>query len=181
MVDSVKLALSVATAAHRHQKRKYTGEPYIYHCQEVVSILMTIGAINDMLAAGWLHDVLEDAPITAHDLSNHFSEEIVRLVVELTDVSRPSDGNRAKRKAKDRDALAKASNDAKTIKCADVISNTSSIRDHDSKFATVYLEEKQLLMPVLVGADQRLWYATHALAHRAGSGHPALHWRHGVL
>jgi hypothetical protein len=44
-------------------------------------------------------------------------------------------------------------NDLVTIKCADLISNTSSIVKHDPKFAEVYLEEKRLLLDVLTKAD----------------------------
>jgi hypothetical protein len=43
-----------------------------------------------------------------------------------------------------------------TIKCADIISNTSSIVMHDPAFARVYLEEKRLLLERLTEADPRL-------------------------
>lgn len=43
-----------------------------------------------------------------------------------------------------------------TIKCADLISNTSSIVLHDPKFAVTYLEEKRLLLEALTQADHRL-------------------------
>ena len=43
-----------------------------------------------------------------------------------------------------------------TIKCADLISNTSSIVDHDRVFAKVYLAEKRLTLEVLTAADPRL-------------------------
>ncbi len=43
-----------------------------------------------------------------------------------------------------------------TVKVADIVSNTSSIVQHDPKFAEVYLDEKSLLLDVLTGADPRL-------------------------
>ena len=65
-------------------------------------------------------------------------------------------GNRAQRKAASRNRLASASAEIQTIKCADLISNTASIVQHDAKFAEIYLEEKRLLLDVLAKADGRL-------------------------
>jgi hypothetical protein len=79
------------------------------------------------------------------------------LVEQLTDVSRPEDGNRAKRKAIDRAHTAKASPEAKTIKLADLIDNTRSIVELDPGFAKIYLVEKVLLLEVLQEGDAGLW------------------------
>jgi hypothetical protein len=65
-------------------------------------------------------------------------------------------GNRAERKAAGRVRLAAAPGWVQTIKCADLISNTSSIVMHDPQFAGVYLEEKRLLLDVMDGADPGL-------------------------
>ncbi len=65
-------------------------------------------------------------------------------------------GNRAERKAASRERLSRAAGWVQTIKCADLISNTSSIVQHDPKFAVTYLEEKRLLLDVLTNADSRL-------------------------
>ncbi|GAG42563.1 unnamed protein product, partial [marine sediment metagenome] len=40
--------------------RKYTGEPYINHPKEVVEIIKTVDHTDEMLAAAWLHDTVED-------------------------------------------------------------------------------------------------------------------------
>ena len=55
-----------------------------------------------------------------------------------------------------RERLARAPGWVQTIKCADLISNTSSIVKHDPVFAKTYLEEKRLLLDVLTMADKRL-------------------------
>lgn len=74
----------------------------------------------------------------------------------MTDVSRGHPGRRAERKALDRAHLAGAPDEAQTIKCADLIDNTSSIVAHDPAFARVYLEEKRALLEVLTRADPTL-------------------------
>lgn len=159
-MDIVEKARVFATAAHAAvaQLRKYTNEPYIVHPAEVVSIVsMTEGVTAEMLAAAWLHDVVEDTGVTIETIRSIFGEEIAELVGWLTDVSRPEQGNRATRKAIDRAHTAMASAEAQTIKLADLISNCTSIVEHDADFAKTYLEEKRLLLEVLTKGNKELW------------------------
>lgn len=153
-------ALHYAAQAHANQRRKYTNEPYINHCIEVAHILMEYGIDSvEMLSAAVLHDVVEDTPVTIEEVRLVFGAKIAEMVSDLTDVSRPSDGNREIRKAIDREHTAKASIRAKTIKLADLISNTRTIAQFDHSFAKVYLAEKALLLPLLANAQQGLWLA----------------------
>jgi (p)ppGpp synthase/HD superfamily hydrolase len=154
-IDIVEKARIFATAAHAAtgQIRKYTGEPYIVHPAEVADLVRYVGGTDSMLAAAWMHDVLEDTQVNADLMRSEFGDEITDLVLWLTDVSKPTDGNRATRKALDRLHTAAAPAEAQTIKLADLISNTKSIRAHDPNFAKVYIEEKKLLLEVLTKGD----------------------------
>ena len=67
------------------------------------------------------------------DITREFGPKIAKLVVELTDVSKPEDGNRKTRKAIDRDKLAGVSAEAQTIKYADLTSNGRDIGQNDPK------------------------------------------------
>lgn len=152
MSSLVYKAQIYAQAAHGAvgQKRKYTGEPYIVHPAEVVQILQAAGVWQpDVLAAAWLHDVLEDTQVDPEDLRQVFGYTVARLVSELTDRSTQADGNRAERKRIDREHTALACPEAKSVKLADLISNTRSIVENDPNFARVYLKEKALLLEVL--------------------------------
>ena len=165
-MDIVDKARVFATAAHAAaaQLRKYTNEPYIVHPAEVFSIVSTVdGATEDMLAAAWLHDVVEDTGVTNEVIREMFGEKVAELVGWLTDVSRPEQGNRATRKAIDRAHTAMASAQAQTIKLADLISNCSSIKEHDEAFAKIYFEEKRLLLEVLSKGDKILYERAKAL------------------
>lgn len=155
----VDRALNFARAAHDGvgQVRKYTGLPYWQHPVEVALIVQSVEHNDDMLAAALLHDVVEDTPYTVADIESEFGSSIANLVDWLTDVSQPSDGNRAIRKAMDRQHTAKAPADAKTIKLADLLSNLQSIVDHDPNFARVYLVEMAELLPVLKSGNRQLW------------------------
>jgi hypothetical protein len=110
-----------------------------------------------MIAAAWLHDIVEDTPATFDDIEREFGEDVMLLVKELTDVSKPGDGNRATRKAIDRHHLSKSYARAKTIKLADIIDNCADICRHDPKFGRVYLAEVQSLLEVLHGGDPALY------------------------
>lgn len=154
----VEKARVFATAAHTAcgQLRKYTYEPYIVHPAEVVSIVSTVPHTDAMLAAAWLHDVVEDTGVTIETIRAEFGEEVAELVGWLTDVSRPEQGNRATRKAIDRAHTAMAPAQAQTVKLADLISNTRSIMEHDETFAKTYLAEKKLLLEVMTKGDPEL-------------------------
>jgi len=155
-MDIEQLALDFATAAHTGQKRKYTGEDYIVHPMEVAEIVKTVVHTPEMIAAALLHDVVEDTDASLEDILHRFGSAVADLVRDLTDVSQPEDGNRATRKALDRAHTAQASAAAKTIKLADLISNSRSIVEFDPKFAKVYLKEKALLLDVLTEGDEIL-------------------------
>lgn len=158
-MDVVRKAQVYAMAAHAavSQKRKYTGEPYIVHPAEVASIVASVpGSTPDMVAAAWLHDVIEDTGCTFTDVHMAFGIDIATLVGWLTDVSKPEDGNRAKRKAMDREHTAQAPAEAQTIKLADLISNSRSIMAHDPEFAKTYLAEKRMLLEVMTKGDRGL-------------------------
>jgi (p)ppGpp synthase/HD superfamily hydrolase len=158
-MELVEKARVFATAAHASaaQLRKYTNEPYIVHPREVARIIGTVPHSYEMLAAAWLHDVVEDTGVTLEVIRDEFGNDVATLVGWLTDVSRPEQGNRATRKAIDRAHTAMAPADAQTIKLADLISNCTSIVEHDSTFAKTYLEEKRLLLEVLTKGDRELW------------------------
>jgi (p)ppGpp synthase/HD superfamily hydrolase len=164
-MEIVEKARVFATAAHAAaaQLRKYTNEPYIVHPREVAQIVGTVPHSYEMLAAAWLHDVVEDTGVTIETIRAEFGADVAELVGWLTDVSRPEQGNRATRKAIDRAHTAMASKDAQTIKLADLISNCTSIVEHDADFAKTYLEEKRLLLEVLTKGDRELFERAKAI------------------
>jgi (p)ppGpp synthase/HD superfamily hydrolase len=164
-IDVVHKAQVFAIAAHSavKQVRKYTGEPYYVHPAEVAQIVAGVpGSTPEMVAAAWLHDVVEDTGCTFDDIHLNFGIDIATLVSWMTDISQPQDGNRATRKAIDREHTARAPAEAQTIKLADLISNSKSIMKHDPAFAKTYLEEKRLLLEVMTKGDKGL----HELASK---------------
>jgi hypothetical protein len=158
MEDLITRARVFATQAHRriNQLRKYTKQPYDAHLSSVVEIVWEVSDDPEMVAAAWLHDVVEDTPATLEDVEREFGRPVMELVEQLTDVSLPSSGNRARRMLINREHLARASARAKTVKLADLIDNARDICKHDPRFAATYLAEMAALLVVLADGDSRL-------------------------
>ncbi len=75
----IEKAFKYADEKHHNQFRK-SGEPYIIHPLEVANILTTFNAGPNTIAAGLLHDVLEDTGVTVYEMTQEFGEEITTLV-----------------------------------------------------------------------------------------------------
>lgn len=166
---AIHTASVFATAAHCaiDQRRKYTNEPYIIHPKAVADLVGTVeGHTVDMVCTAWLHDVLEDTQVSFQVLDGLFGRTIADMVQMLTDVGHEH-GNRAKRKAIDRDRLACAPGSVQTVKVADLIDNTPTIVQFDRDFAKVYLREKRELLDVLQKADTLLWSTAHGMLVKA--------------
>ena len=89
-----------ARAAHHGQRRRYGGAPYIVHPMAVVHALRWHFFTGPVLAAAWLHDVVEDTQFTIDDIGAVFTEDITRWVDEMTSASKRDNlqAPRAKRK-----------------------------------------------------------------------------------
>lgn len=159
MTDLIGQARKFASDAHRNagQLRKYSGQPYEDHLRSVAELVSAVTDDAEVIAAAWLHDVVEDTPTTIEDIERAFGSGVRDLVDALTDISRPHDGNRAARKALDRKHLAAAPARAQTVKLADLIDNCQDICRHNARFGRVYLVEMAALLEVLTAGDASLW------------------------
>ena len=79
-VAFVVKAYEVAKEAHKEQFRS-SGEPYIIHPVQVAGILADLQMDPETVAAGFLHDVVEDTEVTRDDLVREFSEEVAMLLM----------------------------------------------------------------------------------------------------
>ncbi len=81
--ETLVRAYHYAEQAHSGQKRA-SGEAYFIHPCAVAKILMELGLDCATVAAAFLHDVIEDTPVTEEDIRREFGEEILRLVAGVT-------------------------------------------------------------------------------------------------
>jgi hypothetical protein len=166
--DLAERARQFATLAHQRidHRRKYSNQPYDVHLKGVAQLVASVSEDPAVIAAAWMHDLVEDTAVTLDEIRRGFGQPVAELVAELTDVSRPADGNRAARKAIDRQHLAAASPAAKTVKLADLIDNCRDICRHDPRFAPTYLNEMGELLGVLADGDARLYRRAWSLWSR---------------
>ena len=155
-MNNISKAKRFCAIAHGSQKRKYTDMPYWVHPFAVAELVSMVTDNEDIIIAAYLHDTLEDTSVIYDDLVEFFGHTVAQLVYEVSDVSRPEDGNRKVRKDLDRQHLAKASPEGQTIKLADLIDNSHSITRYDPNFAIVYMKEKARLLEVLTKGDKTL-------------------------
>lgn len=119
--------LRFASEKHRYQHRKDGMTPYINHPIQVAHLLSSHGETDPVLLAGaLLHDTIEDTNATAEELKNKFGQEVLDLVLEVTD-----DKNLPKeeRKQQQIEHAKDSSHRAKLLKLADKICNITDIMD----------------------------------------------------
>ncbi len=91
-MDLLESAINFAAEAHSGQKRKMSDIPYILHPMEVATIIGTMTSSPEVIAAGLLHDTIEDTPATEEDISANFGLRVLELVLSETEdkmVDRP--------------------------------------------------------------------------------------------
>lgn len=118
-------ALDYAAQLHAGQVRKADGAPFIEHPHEVAALLYGAGAPDDLIAAGALHDALEQTPITAFDLRRRFGSKVAALVVTVSEDQRIA--GYTQRKAALRDQVAAADDETLMLFAADKISKVREL------------------------------------------------------
>lgn len=156
MSDLVIRAREFAREKHAAQLRKYTNVPYFVHLEEVAIMVDRAGMSENAIAAAWLHDVVEDQDVLSYTIYCEFGDAVGVMVAALTNEPPAPGINRQQRHEKDLFRLDNSGAEAQTIKCADLISNTSTIVKYDPGFAKVYLPEKRAVLDVLTCAHDGL-------------------------
>ena len=124
-MELILKAREFAEKAHAGVYRKgSSGELYFKHPERVAAALAAVGLPEAVVAAGYLHDVVEDTPITSAEIAAEFGVEVAALVAEVTKPVLPKEpGNKAWRKAKEAEHLKAASYYGASIKLADIADN----------------------------------------------------------
>jgi (p)ppGpp synthase/HD superfamily hydrolase len=128
-----RAALEFAASRHEGQTREGDGIPFVTHPVEVACLLHEAGYSDEVVAAGVLHDVLEDTDAQRDDLERRFGAEVARLVDAVTDD--PSIDDYGKRKAALRDQVVRAGECAAAVFAADKISKARELGDRRGRFS----------------------------------------------
>ncbi len=186
----LEAAVRLAARGHYHQFRKNIDDsdigipaasflpdriPYIAHLMGTMCILARIGARDEVLAAGVLHDYLEDVPDPdgRETIRQNLGEEVLNLVLEVTEDKR-RDLDEADtwkiRKIEQLAHVARMPGDAVLIKAADVLHNVQSLLSN----LEAADDSEVVWQPFNAGPDLQLWYfqgVVDAVGNRLGD-HP---------
>jgi (p)ppGpp synthase/HD superfamily hydrolase len=124
-------AIEFATSSHGKQVRKGTTDPYITHPLRVALTLIDLDLRDEVVAAGILHDVLEDAPVTFEELEKEFGINIARLVQAASEPNKYDFWEN--RKSHTINFLKTAPQEVLFISCADKLDNIRSIHEDMKK------------------------------------------------
>ena len=124
-------AIEFAAVKHRNQVRKGTDTPYIVHPMEVMYILAENGCDDTVVAAGLLHDTVEDAGATLKEIEEKFGKEVAGIVAAESEDKSKSWQERKQtwqeRKQTTIDRLPNESFEAQLVCCADKLANVRSM------------------------------------------------------
>ncbi|MBV8220516.1 MAG: bifunctional (p)ppGpp synthetase/guanosine-3',5'-bis(diphosphate) 3'-pyrophosphohydrolase [Solirubrobacterales bacterium] len=120
-----RAALAFAAEQHAGQRRAADGAPFIAHPIEVGSLLYEVGAADDVIAAGVLHDTIEKAHTDRAELRRRFGGRTTALVTAVSEDKRIR--GYAKRKAALRQQVEAAGNDALMVFAADKVSKVREL------------------------------------------------------
>ncbi|OPY58172.1 MAG: GTP pyrophosphokinase [Pelotomaculum sp. PtaU1.Bin035] len=147
----IRSAFEYADIAHRGQKR-FSGEPYIVHPVEVAKILAELELDQETLAAGLLHDVVEDTGITLADIEERFGSEVALLVDGVTKLSRIEYKSKEEQQAENlRKMFLAMAKDIRVIliKLADRLHNIRTLKYHPvSKQVEIAKETLEIFAPL---------------------------------
>ncbi|HEX3976764.1 MAG TPA: HD domain-containing protein [Solirubrobacteraceae bacterium] len=121
-----RAAVVYAEEFHRGQRRESDEAPFVLHPLEVAALLHNSGHREVVVAAGILHDTVEDTPTTSQEIHQRFGPEVAALVEALTED--PTIKGFAARKTALREQIAAAGPDATSIYAADKVTKVRELR-----------------------------------------------------
>lgn len=152
-------AARFAEAAHRGQHRKWghSADPYIWHPMRVAGLVsMDSRATEEMVAAAWLHDVVEDTGLKLLDMKEAgFPTGVLSIVAWMT--NQKTKEIRSVRKAAMAEKFRTAPWEAQLVKLADRLDNVLEMRNDPKTpagFMELYKGESKMLLGALKGANE---------------------------
>jgi GTP pyrophosphokinase len=144
-------AFNFAYQLHEGQYRK-SGEPYIAHPVAVATLLRDLGGDRAMIAAGFLHDVVEDTDVTVEEIEERFGSEVRHLVEGVTKLSKFNFSSKTERQAENfRRMFLAMAKDIRVIvvKLADRLHNMRTLEHlKPEKQCSIALETREIFAPL---------------------------------
>jgi (p)ppGpp synthase/HD superfamily hydrolase len=150
-------AAKFAHQSHEGQRRKFSDTPFIMHPIRVAGRVATLSTSTEvMVAAAFLHDVVEDTPVKLAEIEDQFGSDVALLVEHLTEPSLGMNAPRAERKAIDVEYMKQADPRAQVIRLVDRIDNLRDMTGASANLLRRFVEESRLLIAEIGEASPEL-------------------------
>ena len=154
MKTLLEKAVRIAVIQHREQLRKGDGLPYIIHPVMVALKLAKLNYPDEVIAAALVHDVLEDTDMTEEDLRSELGDEVVNMVLSVTN---DDSLEWIEKKKKYVETVRTGNEGAKAVALSDKIHNLESLlighSEHGSDFWSHFNE----------GKENKVWFESEVL------------------
>lgn len=149
--DLIARSFRFAYNLHEGQCRA-SGDPYINHPIAVASLLRDLGGTGTTIAAGFLHDIVEDTEVTPEEIEEQFGHEVRQLVEGVTKLSKFNFSSKTERQAENfRRMFVAMAKDVRVVvvKLADRLHNMRTL-EHlpDEKRRRISLETREIFAPL---------------------------------
>ncbi|MCR4327763.1 MAG: HD domain-containing protein [Nanoarchaeota archaeon] len=149
----IEKAREFAKEKHKGQTRKFAGEPYFSHLENVSKIVKECApkeSKEEMIAIAFLHDILENTPTTEEELEKNFGKKIASIVRELTTDKIESEKiGKGEYLAKKLSNNRKVSDNTLLIKLADRLDNVSDLHNGKNDFVKAYAKETKHIIDAI--------------------------------
>ena len=144
----------IAVEAHKGQRRKADGQPYIIHPFMVALKLAKYDFPDKVVAAALAHDILEDTKYTEEELRKELGDEVAEIVKAVTNEDNP---DWEAKKKKYVESVRKSSEDVKAVAVADKIHNLESL------LIAYEVQEYKVWGKFNRGKEQKMWFENEVL------------------
>lgn len=164
-VELLEKAITICIDAHKDQIRKGDGKPYYIHPVMVALKLAKYGVNEEVLAAAFTHDILEDTELSKETIKKELGENVLNMVEALTnDDALPW----KEKKLKYIDSVRNASFEVKLISVADKIHNLESLILAHNKIG------KDIWTKFNTGKSGKMWFESKMLKMLKEYSHPLI-------
>lgn len=165
-MDLVEKALRIMLTAHGQQVRKTDSSPYIIHPMMVAKKLARLGFNDEVIAAAFIHDVLEDTDYPEKKLRQELGDKVVDIILPLSEDKKLEWEERKKKYIND---VKNASVETKAVSIADKIHNLESIIEtHKTMGSDIWSKFNR-------GKEQKMWFENAMLkAFQESWDHPMI-------
>jgi (p)ppGpp synthase/HD superfamily hydrolase len=148
-MNLIEKARQYSQTAHKGQTRRLSSEPYFIHPEAVAKILSNAGLAPEVVAAGYLHDTVEDTEVTISEIKENFGEKVATIVAGNTEDKTKSWEERKEHTIQE---LIITSFEIKCLIAADKLDNLKSI------MAASEASSEDIWQHFKRGKEQQGWY-----------------------